>query len=113
MVQLSLHASGDWHTRVRRRRVHQWHRPAQLPPGYTRALAIVQPVAVATVALPAPADAHLLKLPREAEPALFDVWMCGSSGQERIRGAGRARMPAVPPWWDASRLPGVLGHAVL
>lgn len=74
-VHLSLHTSGDWHMKVRRRKVHQWHRPAELTLGYTRALAIVQPVAVATVELPAPADVHLLKVAADAEPTLFDVWI--------------------------------------
>ena len=59
-VHLSLHASGQWHMKVRRRRVHQWPKPAEITPGYTRALAIVQPVTVAMFALPAPAGAHLL-----------------------------------------------------
>jgi hypothetical protein len=74
-VHLSLHASGQWHMKVRRRRVHQWPKPAEITPGYTRALAIVQPVAVAMVALPAPAGAHLLELPADAEPTAFDVWI--------------------------------------
>jgi hypothetical protein len=74
-VHLSLHASGDWHMRVRRRKVHQWRKPAELTPGYTRALAIVQPVAVATVALPPPAGAHMLTVAADAEPTLFDVWI--------------------------------------
>jgi hypothetical protein len=74
-VHLSLHASGQWHMKVRRRRVHQWRKPAEITPGYTRALAIVQPVAVAMFALPAPADAHILKLSADAEPTEFDVWI--------------------------------------
>ena len=50
-VHLSLHASAEWHMKVRRQVVHKWDRPAELIPGYTRALAIVQPVAVAVFAL--------------------------------------------------------------
>jgi hypothetical protein len=74
-VHLSLHESDEWHMKVRRRKVHEWHKPAELTPGYTRALAIVQPVAGAMFALPAPADAHILKLPADAEPTLFDLWI--------------------------------------
>lgn len=74
-VHLSLHASGRWHMKVRRRRVHHWPKPAEITPGYTRALAIVQPVAVAMFALPAPAGAHLLQLRADADPAEFDVWI--------------------------------------
>jgi len=61
--------------KVRRRRLHQWRKPTEITPGYTRALAIVQPVAVAMFALPAPAGAHILKLPADAEPTKFDVWI--------------------------------------
>jgi hypothetical protein len=74
-LHLSLHASDQWHMKVRRRSVHQWSRPAEITPGYTRALAIVQPVAAAMFALPSPAGAHILKLPADAEPAEFDVWI--------------------------------------
>jgi hypothetical protein len=74
-VHLSLHASGKWHMKVGRQVVHKWDRPAELIPGYIRALAIVQPVAVAEFRLPAPADAHILKLPADAEPTQFDLWI--------------------------------------
>ena len=74
-VHLSLHKSGDWHMKVGRRAVHEWRRPAELTPGYTRALAIMQPVAVAMFALPAPADAHILKLPADGQPTQFDLWI--------------------------------------
>jgi hypothetical protein len=75
VVHLSLHASGQWHMKVRRRKVHEWARPAEITPGYTRALAIVQPVAVAMFALPAPAGARILELPADAEPTEFDLWI--------------------------------------
>jgi hypothetical protein len=74
-VHLSLHASGQWHMKVRRRKVHQWVKPAELTPGYTRALAIVQPVAVAVFTLPAPVGAQLLSQPADAEPTRFDLWI--------------------------------------
>ncbi len=74
VVHLSLHASREWHMKVRRRKVHEWARPVEITPGYTRALAIVQPVAVATFALPAPAGAHILNRPADAEPTEFDLW---------------------------------------
>jgi hypothetical protein len=94
--------------RVRRRRVHQWRKPAELTPGYTRALAIVQPVAVATVALPAPADAHMLKRPRDAEPTLFDVWIertgANPDGWSSKNADGTALVGRIP-------LAGRTGHA--
>jgi hypothetical protein len=74
-VHLSLHASGQWHMKVRRRSVHQWTKPAEITAGYTRPLAIVQPVAVAMFALPVPAGAQILKLPADAGPTEFDVWI--------------------------------------
>ena len=60
---------------VRRRKVHQWDRPAELTPGYTRALAIVQPVAVAVFGLPAPPDTQLLSQPADAQSTQFDLWI--------------------------------------
>jgi hypothetical protein len=74
-VHLSLHASGQWHMKVHRRKVHQWVKPAELTPGYTRALAIVQPVVVAVFTIPAPPDTQLLSQPPDAEPTRFDLWI--------------------------------------
>jgi hypothetical protein len=74
-VHLSLHESDQWHLKVRRRKVHQWVKPAELTPGYTRALAIVQPVAVAMFSLPTPPGARLLPLRPDAEPMQFDLWI--------------------------------------
>jgi hypothetical protein len=74
-VHLSLHASDEWHMKVRRRGVHRWTKPAEITAGYTRALAIVQPVTVAMFALPVPVGAQILKLPADAEPTEFDVWI--------------------------------------
>jgi hypothetical protein len=74
-VHLSLHASGQWHMKVRRRKVHHWIKPAELTPGYTRALAIVQPVVVAVFTLPALPDTQLLSQPADAEPTRFDLWI--------------------------------------
>lgn len=74
-VHLSLHESGEWHMKVRRRKVHEWRRPVEITPGYTRALAIVQPVAVAVFTLPAPPGTQLLSQPADAEPTRFDLWI--------------------------------------
>ena len=74
-VHLSLHASGQSHMKLRRRSVHQWTKPAEITAGYTRALTVVQPVAVAIFALPVPVGPQLLKLPADAEPTEFDVWI--------------------------------------
>jgi hypothetical protein len=78
VTHVSLHTSKRWHVKVRDRKVHQWIRPAEITPGYTRALVIMQPVAVATISLPAPADAlilNILKVPADAEPTHFDLWI--------------------------------------
>jgi hypothetical protein len=74
-MHLSLHTSTKWHMKVGRRTVFEWDQPAELIPGYTRALVIVQPVAVAMFALPKPAGAAFLDLPVDAEPTLFEVWI--------------------------------------
>jgi hypothetical protein len=95
-VHLSLHASGQWHMKVRRRRVHQWRKPAEITPGYTRALAIVQPVAVAMFALPALTSCSCgpILSPRSS--------MCGSSDRARIFRAGLGRTPMEPSSSGAS-----------
>jgi hypothetical protein len=74
-VHLSLHASGQWHMKVRRRREHQW---PQAGGDHTR----LHPCSgdraagdVAMFALPAPAGAHLLELPADAESTAFNVWI--------------------------------------
>jgi hypothetical protein len=78
VTHLSLDASGKWHIKAHNRKVYKWVRPAEFTPGYTHALAIVQPVVVATITLPAPTDAQvlkLLKLPDDTEPMHFDLWI--------------------------------------
>jgi hypothetical protein len=75
VLHLSLHTSGEWRIEVRGREVHKWKRPAELTPGYTRALVIMQPTVVATIAQPAPTGAEILKLPADAEPTHFDLWI--------------------------------------
>src|SRR5512132_1764903 len=60
-IHLSLHASNRWHMKVRRKQtVLEWDRPAEITPGYTRALSIVQPPAVAMFMLPAPTEAQIV-----------------------------------------------------
>jgi hypothetical protein len=77
VTHISLHTSGRWHIKVHDRKIHQWIRPAEMTPGYTRALVIMQPVAVATISLPLP-DAqflNILKVPADAEPTHFDLFI--------------------------------------
>jgi hypothetical protein len=41
---VSLHASGQWHMKERRKERLTWVKAAEVVPGYTRAVGIVQPV---------------------------------------------------------------------
>jgi hypothetical protein len=50
-----------------------WARPAEVVPGYTRAVGIVQPVAVAHHVDPAPQDVELIPVAPDAEPTTFSV----------------------------------------
>lgn len=112
ITHLSLHASGKWHIKAHNRTVYKWVRPAEFTPGYTRALAIVQPVVVATITLPAPADAQvlkLLKLPDDTEPCIST---CGSSDLGRTCRAGPASAPWGRPLWAASLWPMAPASAV-
>ena len=75
-VHVSLHESGSWHLKVRRKEIHRWLRPSELHPGYTRALLIVQPLAVATVTVSAPPGAVLSNLAAHAgDPMMFNLWI--------------------------------------
>ena len=58
----SLHASGQWHMKERRKERLNVGQPAEVVPGYTRAVGIVQPVAVVHREDPAPADVVLVSV---------------------------------------------------
>lgn len=76
-VHLSLHESGQWHMKVKGQgNAVQWLRPAEVTPGVTRAVCVVQPNAVVIeTALAAHPEAILLPLPADAAPTHFDVFI--------------------------------------
>jgi hypothetical protein len=76
-VHISLHASGQWHLKVRRKEREHWIRPPEVVPGYTRAVGIVQPVAVAHHDGPAGEDVVLVSVASDAEPTTFSVLIEG------------------------------------
>jgi hypothetical protein len=71
----SLHASGRWHMKEGRHERITWARPGEVVPGYTRAVGIVQPVAVAHRADPAPDDVVLVPAADDAEPTTFSLFI--------------------------------------
>lgn len=46
-LHVSLHESGRWHMKLRGEPVFHWLRPVEMHPGYTRAMVISQPWAIA------------------------------------------------------------------
>jgi len=71
----SLHESGNWHMKEQRKKRVTWDKPAELVPGYTRAVGIVQPVAVAHREDPATEDVELVAVELDADPTVFSVFM--------------------------------------
>jgi len=71
----SLHESGNWHMKERRKKRVTWDKPAELVPGYTRAVGIVQPVAVAHREDPATEDVELVPVVPDADPTVFSVFI--------------------------------------
>ncbi|MEV4517143.1 hypothetical protein AB0K00_50340 [Dactylosporangium sp. NPDC049525] len=103
---LGLHASGQWHMKEGRRERITWPRPAEVFPGYTRAVGIAQLAAVADREDSAPADVALVSVTEDAEPTTFslvierpganldDSWPGRNANDARSSAASRA--PSVP-----------------
>ncbi|MGH3933443.1 MAG: hypothetical protein ACRDS1_00425 [Pseudonocardiaceae bacterium] len=72
---LSLHASGQWYLRNRRREVLSWSRPAEQFPGYTRAIGIVLPVGVVHRGDVPPPDVTLVKVSADSHPVIFSLFL--------------------------------------
>jgi hypothetical protein len=72
---LSLHASGRWHLKESGKPTITWTRPPEVVPGYTRAVAIVDPVVVAHRDDPAPADVQLVPVVPDADPTVFALFL--------------------------------------
>jgi hypothetical protein len=71
----SLHASGQWHMKESGKERITWTKPAEVVPGYTRAVGIVQPVVVAHREDPAPNDVEFVPVAPDAEPTVFSVFI--------------------------------------
>lgn len=71
----SLHSSGQWHMKESGEERINWTRPSEVIPGYSRAVGIVQPVAVAHQQDPAPEGVDLLPVELDAEPTTFSVFL--------------------------------------
>jgi hypothetical protein len=71
----SLHASGPWHMKESGKQQLMWTKPAGMVPGYTRAVGIIQPVAVAHRDDPAPEDVELVAVAPDAEPTTFSIFI--------------------------------------
>ena len=72
---LSLHESGRWHLKESGKKRIMWNRPPEVVPGYTRAVAIVDPVVVAHRDDPAPQDVQLVPAAPDAEPMVFSLFL--------------------------------------
>jgi hypothetical protein len=72
---LSLHASGQWHLKRNGQVVMRWTRPAEVVPGYTHAVGVVQPVVVAHRDEATPEDVVLVPVASDAEPTMFGIYM--------------------------------------
>ena len=72
---LSLHESGQWHMKLRgEQRVH-WVKPAEMVPGFTRAVGIVLPVTVIHKDIPALVDLRLVVVEMDSEPTAFNLFI--------------------------------------
>ena len=71
----SLHASGHWHMKESGKERVTWTKPAEVVLGYTRAVGIVQPVAVAHREERAPEDIVLVPVAPDAEPTVFSIFV--------------------------------------
>lgn len=69
----SLHASGQWHMKESGKQQVTWTRPAEVVPGYTRAVGIVQPVAVAHREDQVAEDVVLVPVALGADPTIFSI----------------------------------------
>jgi hypothetical protein len=70
----SLHERGQWHMKENGKPLFRWRRPPEVVPGYTRAVGIVQPIAVAHHNEPAPDDVVLIPVSPETQAVAFSVY---------------------------------------
>jgi hypothetical protein len=72
---VSIHASGRWHMKENRKERVTWTKPNEVVSGYTRAVGIVQPVAVAHREDQAPGEVVLVPVTPDAQPTTFSVFI--------------------------------------
>jgi hypothetical protein len=71
----SLHASDQWHMKEGHKERLSWAKPDEVVPGYTRAVGIVQPVAVAHREDSAPEGVTLIPVSLNADPTTFSIFI--------------------------------------
>jgi hypothetical protein len=71
----SLHASDRWHMKEGRKERVSWAKPDEVVPGYTRAVGIVQPVAVAHREDSAPEGVTLIPVSLNVDPTTFSIFI--------------------------------------
>ncbi|MEU6429555.1 hypothetical protein ABZ860_26970 [Microbispora sp. NPDC046973] len=74
-AHISLHESGQWHLKVDKKQRVLWNRPSEIAIGFTRALLIIQPGAVATITLPDTHDVKRINITERAHPVHFNVFI--------------------------------------
>ncbi|MDA0638222.1 hypothetical protein OUY22_32855 [Nonomuraea sp. MCN248] len=93
-AHISLHESGSWHYKTNKRESVRWTRPAEIAAGFTRAVLIVQPVAVAMISLADPDGAHLIEVDVDSDAMNFDVFI-ERPGTDLSSWPGRTAMGTV------------------
>jgi hypothetical protein len=71
----SLHASDQWHMKEGHKERLSWDKPDEVVPGYTRAVGIVQPVAIAHRKESAPEGVTLIPVSLDADPTTFSIFI--------------------------------------
>ncbi|WP_433373426.1 hypothetical protein ACQPZX_01870 [Actinoplanes sp. CA-142083] len=72
----SLHASGQWHMKESGKTQVTWTRPAEVAPGYTRAVGIVEPIVAAHRKDPAPQEVVLVPVALETQMStVFSIFI--------------------------------------
>lgn len=85
-------ASGQWHMKEGHQERFSWIRPNEVVPGYTRAIGIVQPVAVIHREDLAPEGIGFIPVSPDADPRTFSIFI---ERPGAISIAGRARIKNV------------------
>ncbi|MEV4807931.1 hypothetical protein AB0K18_48755 [Nonomuraea sp. NPDC049421] len=91
---ISLHESGAWHYKRNKIKSVAWTRPAEIAAGFTRAVLIVQPAAVAMISHPEPDDAKMIETDEYSDPINFDVFI-EQSGVDLSTWPGRTSMGTI------------------